>query len=390
MDSSTGPSGQVPIPPVSPTPSQGEESTRGSQGGSTVGVVLVLVGMALLASRWLPGVRVWMLWPLLIIVPGAVKCFTPGPDGWTVHRFLDGIVTIVVGLVFLGNATGYLPWDVWGQILQLWPVLLISVGLGILGSSLSQEWLQVAGKLVVLAALAYAVSMSLSGSEFVLVSNSGGVEFSRSVPSGGATSAELDLKYGVGDVRLESGSDSRLIAVKGRSPFGTPIFLARTVGSTTKIDFSLGDTERVAVYPGSVSARVEGRLSRRIPWDIGVDSGVSSLDMDLSDVKVRALTLKTGVSSNQIKLGDVIDGTGSNKVTVQTGVSSVTVLVPEDAETRIVSQSGLTGHTIGADFEKVGTGRWETAGFAAARRAGEGVWLINVKSGLGSITVDTY
>jgi hypothetical protein len=331
-----------------------------------------------------------MLWPLFIIVPGIVQCFTPGRDGWTPHRLLDGVVSITVGSVFLGNTTGYLSWGVWWQVLQFWPVLLISAGLGLLGKSLSQEWLRAVGKAVVLLAFAYVVAMSLAGGDFAITRSPDGTPFSHFEPIGGTERAELTLKYGVGDVTVGSDAGSRLISVEAESPFSTPTFSAASSGRSTRIDFNLGDADRVTVYPGSLSAQADLTLSERVPWDIGIDSGVSSLEMDLSEVEVASLTLKTGVSSNRIRLGDVVPGRTEGNVNVQTGVSSVTLLVPEGAEARIESQSGLTGHSISRDFESLGGNVWQTDDFERARSSGDGVWIITVKAGLGTFTVETY
>lgn len=387
MVDSADSTGSAPVPPPLP---EAETTQPRYRGGSTAGVVLILLGLALLASRWAPGISVWMLWPLFIIVPGIVQCFTPGHDGWTPHRFLDGVVSITVGLVFLGNTTGYLSWGVWWQVLQFWPVLLISAGLGLLGKSLSQEWLRAVGKAVVLLAFAYVVAMSLAGGDFAISRSSGGTPFSHFEPVGGTERAELTLKYGVGDLTVDSDAGSRLISVEGESPFSTPSFRTTSSGGRARIDFNLGDADRVAVFPGSLSAQANVSLSERVVWDIGIDSGVSSLEMDLSEVEVASLTLKTGVSSNRIRLGDVIPGRTEGNVTVQTGVSSVTLLVPEGVEARIESQSGLTGHSVSRDFESLGGNVWQTADFERARSAGDGVWIITVKAGLGTFTVETY
>ncbi len=147
-------------PPVPPAPEPPPPDGQGRRSGVTAGIVLILVGAALLLAQFVPGVSLWQLWPLFVIVPGIVQCFVPGKDGWSVQQFFDGLVTVTIGLILLANTTGYLAWGVWWEIVQLWPVLLISAGLGILGRATHQGWLRVVGTLVVLAAFAYAVSIS--------------------------------------------------------------------------------------------------------------------------------------------------------------------------------------------------------------------------------------
>lgn len=43
-----------------------------------------------------------------------------------------GAIFIFVGVVLLLNVTNLLPWGIWNQIANLWPILLILIGVGIL------------------------------------------------------------------------------------------------------------------------------------------------------------------------------------------------------------------------------------------------------------------
>ena len=37
--------------------------------------------------------------------------------------------TIIIGILLLFNTTGVLGWDIWQYVLDLWPLILISIGL---------------------------------------------------------------------------------------------------------------------------------------------------------------------------------------------------------------------------------------------------------------------
>lgn len=65
---------------------------------------------------------------------------------WRHHHhegsFVGGIVLIVVGLVFLLNALGFVSWDIWNHIWQFWPVILIIWGIrAILGNNYISQFL---------------------------------------------------------------------------------------------------------------------------------------------------------------------------------------------------------------------------------------------------------
>ena len=132
--------------------------------GIGVGVALIVIGAVFIAARFIPGVSWWSLWPVFIVVGGFVHIVTPGPfERWGVHRVTEGAWVTLIGMVLLGNATGYVSWDVWWLLLSLWPVLLVAVGFKLLGKGLQQSWLRAMAALVLVGALLFAVAASLTG-----------------------------------------------------------------------------------------------------------------------------------------------------------------------------------------------------------------------------------
>lgn len=396
MTDETGPQSTQTAAPPAPPPAPptvgaaapgGERHHRGG-GAASAGVILILIGVLLLVGRVTEQISIWQLWPLFVIVPGLVQCVTPGSDGWSVHRFFDGLVTVAIGAILLGNTTGAISWGVWWSALQLWPVLLISAGLGILGKAIGQTWIRVVGTLVVLAALGFAVSTSFAGMPVSVLPPASGASMTYAedivTPEG-----RLSLKSGVGEIDIDSTRD-RAVEIDATSPFGEPRFTSERDGSSTRFDFALTEQGSVQVFPSTPTSRVRAQLSEQPLWEIAVDSGVATLDADLSKLRVREFTLKTGVSSNTVRLGDAPQGVSEGRVNIESGVASVKVLVPKDAQVRIDSASGLVGIDVSRIIGKRGPNEWRTDGFDAAQTAGRPVWVITAKSGLGSLEIETY
>ena len=133
-------------------------------GSVGAGVFLVLIGVAFLAAQTVPGVTVWELWPLLIVAAGIVQIVVPSPyRGWGIERVSDGLGTVLVGIILLGNTTGVIGWEMWLVALSLWPVLLISAGIGILGKAAGQAWIRALAPVIIWAALVYSASTALTG-----------------------------------------------------------------------------------------------------------------------------------------------------------------------------------------------------------------------------------
>lgn len=376
-----------PVPETPPTPTpEGTPRARHVSGGITAGLVLIAVGAIMLVARFVPDYGWWNLWPLIIVFAGIAQALTPGHHGWSIERFFDGLVTVAVGGVFLAITFGYVGWGVWWRVLSLWPVLLVAIGLGILGGAVGQNWIKALGSVVVIAALAYSVSVSVDGAPSVVAA--GGEAFEFSEPVDGAQTAELTLKAGVGEVDIADGD--QLATAEGRSPFGRPSFEVVREGDTASVAFSLGDSGSYVAWPGAPGARTEMKLGRDVDWDVSIESGVSTVDADLSDVELRSLDLKTGVSDASVRLGDVAAGTDVATIEVESGVSAVTVLVPDGVEVRVEADTGLVALEIDSSLESIGGRVWKSDGYDEARSRGDGVYDVRVSSGVGSVAVRRY
>jgi len=158
-----------PIPPATPPaappvpPYDAHSGHPRRRGGAGFGIFLVILGTVLLAAQFFPGVGWGELWPLIIVALGFGQMVTPGwGDERGIMRVMDGIGTMLIGLVFLGNTLGYIEWSVWWVLLSLWPVLLVAAGIAIIGKGIGQQWLRALAPLVIWAALAVAVASSLT------------------------------------------------------------------------------------------------------------------------------------------------------------------------------------------------------------------------------------
>lgn len=67
------------VPPVSPAPPQAPPRPPGTRGRGPIwiGLALVFIGVVLLAQMFVPGVRLWEFWPVILIVWGLFVIFRP-------------------------------------------------------------------------------------------------------------------------------------------------------------------------------------------------------------------------------------------------------------------------------------------------------------------------
>ena len=378
----------APVPPAPPAP-PGPNGRRSS--GIWGGVFLIALGVVFLAGQIVPGLAWWNMWPLIVVLVGVIQMFTPsGRDEWRPERILDGLGTVIIGIVLLSNTLGIVSWTVWWVFITMWPVLIIALGISLLGRGMQQSWMRALAPLLIWVALGYSVAVSFTGvSGFqpmpqIVRPGAVGQPFDYMEPVNGAGTASLRLKGGAGEISIHGGDD--LVRASGTSPFGTPSFsVDRGFGSAT-VDFTLGDSNRSVVVPGISSASADIALSETTVWDATLETGAANMDVDLSSVPVRQLTLKTGASSATIKLGQVPSTAIATDVSIKAGVSSIEVLVPRDAEVRIDTHNGLSATDVDRRFSGKGAGVWQTPGYDTAGKTIN----ISVESGISSISVRTY
>lgn len=373
-------------PPAAPQPDD-RHRDRDRGGPLWIGLVLVVFGIAVLAAQALPGVSVWMLWPLIIVAAGVIQAVTPGREGWNVNRLFDGLVTVAFGMVLLGNTTGVIGWNVWWRFIWLWPVLIIAAGIGIIARAVGQRWIGILGSILVIMALGFAAATTYVGYQpGFSISSPGKRELSYSAPVLDTTNAELNLDAAAGEVNISGGND--LVKVEASSPWGTPTAEVTRSGSSAEVKVAMSQGNSNVVYPSGTGARMDLEVSTDTIWDVVINSGAVSLEADFEDVPVNSLELKTGVSDSKLTFGspDLVEtSSGGQQIRVKSGVSSVTLRFPADAPVRIRFQTGLSGNDVPDGYQKNGD-EWESPNFSDSRA----YWDVTVESGVGSSKIETY
>lgn len=102
-------------------------------GGVVIGVVLAAIGVLLLLQNL--GILfiddLWMYWPVILIVLGASRLAT----AFTYGSRLWGAIVAFAGVIFLLDNLGLIRGNAWNYI---WPILLITVGVGLLARGLDR------------------------------------------------------------------------------------------------------------------------------------------------------------------------------------------------------------------------------------------------------------
>jgi hypothetical protein len=304
-------------------------------------------------------------------------------------KALNGLTVIVIGGILLANTTGYLPWGVWWGILSLWPLLIVAVGIEIIGRSLGAAWLEAVSSLVVIAGLLFGALVLPSAERGVLTSFDfavfgTGEEYSFRAPHDGRVEEGVaHISGGVGEITIAAGDD--LAAAEGISAYGDPEFEVKTEGDHA--DVNIASSGRKAGISIGSRSETNVTLDRDVVWDIDIETGVSSLEADLSDLVVERLAAGVGISGAELTFGERADHATAF---IASGVASVHLRVPEGVGVELYTKTGLTGLEIDDTWEKLpmrgDMRRHRTLDYILADKTLE----ITVNAGISSVRVERY
>jgi hypothetical protein len=323
------------------------------------------------------------------------------------HSLFWPILLVGVGITWLLVNLGYIPAFNLGQLLKLWPILLIVMGIDIIFGR-RYPW---AGTVIGLLAVGGIIA-------FMVMSPSLGIQASPQLrtetfnePVGTATSAKYYLEGSSAPITVQSikeGDELVEAVITHRSIFnfdvsGTDkktVRLSETTDSSSWLNWDF-TTERT---------NWDVSLAQNIPTEIILDGGSGSIDINLNDIELTSLRADLGSGSSDFILPALAD---PYEVEVDSGSGSVHVVIPEEASLTFSLSSGSgsvnvkipTGSALQIEVFDEGSGSlhlpsglarvsaagsdnslgvWQTAGFESAKTK---IYFKIIDQGSGSINI---
>jgi hypothetical protein len=121
-------------------------------------------------------------------------------------------------------------------------------------------------------------------------------------------------------------------------------------------------------------------LTAEVPLDLRLETGANRSMLDLGDLRLRSLALKTGASDTRVLLPRAA---GATTVRAESGVASLTLEVPAGVAARIRGRMALGTNQVDQTlFPRAGDG-YESADYATAPNRVD----IDISGGVGSVRV---
>lgn len=298
------------------------------------------------------------------------------------------LLLIVVGAVWLLQTVGLLHAGVWWQLTQLWPVILIAIGLQIVfGATRTGRFVVVAATVALVVGGLFMLGGGGSAESGAEAENGGigGTTLPIDVPLDDAESASVALAPGIARLRVgaaPSGAEALIEGAVGH-PRGDrePEVRIEREGSLLEATIAGREHEGVTFWPFGPRTTLDWTLalSRDVPLRLDVDAGVGEVDLDLRDLDVAYLDLDLGVGSATVDL----PGRGVYDVDVDGGIGSIVITIPEGFAAQIGADVGIGDIDVPDGYMVFGDDRWRTADFEGADARAD----ITVDGGIGSIRV---
>ncbi len=301
-----------------------------------------------------------------------------------------GLLFITLGILILVNNFSSLNWD-WEGLWKLWPLVFILWGVGIMLKNNAVK-VVVAG----LAGIVFAVSLYasfktivyLTTGDFDIVFDTGSdsaykydfTDYTEPYTDSIKT-AEFHFKAGAGSFTSISDSAADLFHARSEGVKNNYELTNLVDGDKASLEMTM-KKKSIRVGRHSIRNRVEMYFNPQPVWDMNFDVGASSVNLDLSPVKVSSLKIRMGAASFKVKLGG---NTARTDVNIETGASDVDLNVPESAGCEIRTDGALNSEKF-RGFKKINSDLYRTSNFDSSANK----IYIRIDSGVSSLEVNRY
>ncbi|EHQ25289.1 LiaI-LiaF-like domain-containing protein [Mucilaginibacter paludis] len=328
-------------------------------------------------------------------------------------KLIPGTILVIIGILFLMDNFGLIHFS-WSNFFHLWPIILVIAGVNLVFSH-NRSGVATAIKIIVLiVGLGFLIFSGLrrhqydnnwdfgfnrhydyndsdttddndddemDGDSIVKVEGNGHyqeaykpeIKLARLNITGGGTSYTLkDATNNLFEADTKEYSDRYV--------------LTSSVDSATQtLDFDMNNKHHHGIhfnFGGNKANKAYIKLNNNPEWEIRVQTGATKLDFDLTNFKIRKLKLEGGAASFHVKMGQPL---AESRVEVSTGVSEVSLNVPQNAACRITTETGLSSKSI-TGFQNTGENEYETPGFDKAANK----MYIKLSGGISDFKVKQY
>lgn len=314
-------------------------------------------------------------------------------------RFLFGFFFITIGSLLLAH--NFYPFFVFESVWRLWPLILLLLGISSLVKQVTVKKILMSG----IGLIAGIIIFSDGDHKGIVIDSDSDEKVSEirdsiSVPFDPALSDTTYLSISAGAASIDIGlnGDSSLMLIQRQaevfendSEINGGNLDENNAGSSFSIDHKIRDgINRVDLeFGGNLTLFGNQKLKKalvllnpRALWNIDIDGGATSMNADLSALRIASLNVEVGASSVSLRLGAIQD---SSFYHIEGGAAKFFIEIPEDAGCRITQESGLSKHDF-PNFIKKADNVYESPNYATSTKK----IILDIQTGVSSVAVQRY
>lgn len=296
-----------------------------------------------------------------------------------------GLVLVLIGVLFILKNLDIIYFS-WHSLWRLWPMILVLIGIAILPV---KEVIKIILAIIVMIAgalfLVYAPDPRGDDWTIHIGKDKGTTEELKEVDQRIFEAYDTTMKEAVlnfdaaaGDFRIDQ-TTTELFEFEREGKLGKYNYSIMDLGSKREINIGL---EEGHFRSGDFKNKASVKLNPALLWELKVDVGAASIDMDLSSFKINKLNIDGGASSINVRLGNLQD---ESHIKINSGASSISIKVPQEYGCQVSTSTILSSKDL-PGFNKSDGGKYITPGFSDSSRN----IYIDVEAAVSSLNVERY
>ncbi len=279
--------------------------------------------------------------------------------GFNFGSLFLGLIILSVGIFYLCKNYGWLPENLNLEILRLWPILIIAVGLSLLNSrGFLSKTIGFIIFLIVITITSFIIFYGVKNDTKPIL-NENPFKIERSEKT---NYSSVVIKSGVGKVNITGGSEE-FADGNLRSNISNLKIDNDTSSEKQKLSLEVESKDRIELL-SEVKNDLTVKLNSELPTDIYLNLGVADSKLDLREVLVNNLDIEIGVASLDLIMGDRAE---MAKVNLRSGLSSVKISLPGNVGSKIIIKEGFSSKQL-KNFEKIDDETYQTSNYDEAEK----------------------
>ena len=297
---------------------------------------------------------------------------------YNTNRVFLGVFAIIFGLIFLINSLSRYPLSF--NFINFWPILIIFIGLSffkrknvvstIIGSIIT---------IICVTLFFYSIATySASNNNYAYQQNTTPIVITKDM---NMERAEIELNTGAGEVSVYGIDSNNLIEGKLTTSVMESKINQLIDGSVQKVNISFNGRHGMMKNSDGFKNKFTIGIDKNTPINLVFNSGGSSNNVNLSEIRAESVNINTGASNLSLKLGDAVN----SNVVIEAGASSLNLSLPSDAGVMIKIESGFSSQEL-PGFILIGDKTYQSENYSSAVKKIN----INITMGMASLRVDWY